>query len=135
MTKGMADRLLAGAGNDALRAALSSPGSKMGNRHTVVDGITFDSQAEANRYSELKQWRNSGGITKLMVHPKFRLVVNGIEVGVFEADFSYYLNGVRVVEDVKGQRSGTPYSLFKIKKNLMKACLGIEVQEIKVRRR
>ena len=32
--------------------------SKYGNKKTVVDGIAFDSQKEANRYCELKLlWR------------------------------------------------------------------------------
>jgi len=36
---------------------------KYGNKKTVVDGITFDSMREANRYRELKLLERAGKVT------------------------------------------------------------------------
>lgn len=52
-------------------------------------------------------------------------MVNGIKVCEYEDDFSYKENGVLVVEDAKGMR--TP--LYRLKKKLMRAALGIEIKE------
>ena len=39
--------------------------SKFNNIETVVDGIRFDSQGEANRYCHLKRWQVQGRIKDL----------------------------------------------------------------------
>ena len=44
---------------------------KYGAIKTVVDGITFDSRAEAKRYGELKSLERGGDIIMLGCHPKF----------------------------------------------------------------
>ncbi|MGP1455872.1 MAG: DUF1064 domain-containing protein [Treponema sp.] len=41
----------------------------------TVDGITFDSMAEMNRYLELKQLERAGIITDLELQPKFLLKI------------------------------------------------------------
>jgi len=77
-------------------------------KKTTVDGIKFDSKKEAARYCELKQLERIGEIERLELQPKFELLppfvcggkkIRGI---VYRADFSYYRDGARVVEDVKG---------------------------------
>ena len=40
----------------------------------TVDGITFDSMAEMNRYMELKMLERAGIITDLELQPKFLLI-------------------------------------------------------------
>ena len=40
---------------------------------TTVDGITFDSRAEARRYRELKLLERAGVIENLVLQPKFEL--------------------------------------------------------------
>jgi hypothetical protein len=92
---------------------------------TVIDGIRFDSKAEAARYRDLKIFEAAGEIYNLQVHVKYPLVVNGIKIGSYEADFVYGENGRIVVEDVKGVR--TP--VYRLKNKLMRAIHGIEIVE------
>lgn len=76
--------------------------TKFGARKVTLDGIDFASQAEANRYSQLKLLERARDIKALAVHPKFPLHVNGVLIGVYTADFLYYEGGRQIVEDVKG---------------------------------
>jgi len=100
--------------------------SKFGNHKTVVDGITFDSKAEATRYSVLKVLQAAGVVTQLRLQVPYDLAVNGLKVCRYIADFVYTMDGKEVVEDVKGMR--TPE--YKLKRKLMLAVFGIEIQEI-----
>ena len=106
--------------------------SKHGNKHTVVDGITFDSKAEAARYAELKLMLRAGTIEQLAVHVPFLLTVGGILIAKYEADFVYYdtVTRVRIVEDVKS--NGTKTREYVIKKRLMKAIHNVDITEIMV---
>lgn len=103
----------------------------------TVDGITFHSRKEANRYRELKLLEKAGEITHLGVQPVFVLSVPGfrggmttIDIGKYIADFIYNARQgdgwVDVVEDVKGVR--TP--VYKLKKKMVEAQYGIKVIEI-----
>ena len=48
----------------------------------------------------------------------------------YEADFIYEKDGQLIVEDVKGMRKGTAYSLFQLKKRIMYEKYNIIIQEI-----
>ena len=48
--------------------------SKYGARKTIVDGITFDSKKEANRYRELKLLEDAGEIEKLKMQVAFEQI-------------------------------------------------------------
>lgn len=111
--------------------------SKYGARKTVVDGITFDSKKEANRYRELKLLEKAGEICCLRLQVPFELIpaqyeetgevyTKGANKGkpkrgkciekavVYYADFVYQNMGSdRIVEDVKGMR--TPVYIIKRK--------------------
>ena len=100
--------------------------SKCGNRRTVVDGIAFDSAAEARRYQELRLLERAGEISGLELQPRYPLEVNEQLVTTYFADFRYLDHGIEVVEDVKGWR--TP--VYRLKKKFMKAVYGIEVREV-----
>src|SRR5690606_369436 len=50
--------------------------SKYRNVRTTVDGITFDSKREAERYGELKTMEAAGVISDLELQPRFPLTVN-----------------------------------------------------------
>jgi hypothetical protein len=76
--------------------------SKFGARRVTLDGIDFASQAEANRYSQLKILERAREIKALGVHPKYPLRVRGVLIGVYTADFAYFEGGRQIVEDVKG---------------------------------
>lgn len=104
---------------------------KYGNKKTTVDGITFDSKAEAERYKELKRLELLGVIKGLELQKTFRLCKdrwnNGKPFSIsYKADFVYTLDGDIIVEDVKGFRT----EAYQLKKKLMKAVYGIEITEI-----
>ena len=100
---------------------------KYGNKKVAIDQYVFDSQKEGRRYIELKALLHSGQISNLEVHPRFKLEVYGFPIAVYEADFAYDdLDGTHTVEDAKGYRTRE----YKLKKKLMRACLGIEIQEV-----
>ena len=63
--------------------------SKYGNVKTVVDGITFDSKAEARRYAGLRALVANGIISDLELQPSFVIDVNGVKICTYRADFAY----------------------------------------------
>jgi hypothetical protein len=113
--------------NHIIEDVLPSP-SKLHNVRTRVDGITFDSLSEAKRYGELKIEAMAGVIGDLLVHQRFCLDVNGVHICDYESDFSYRRNGRLVVEDVKSRPTVT--RLYRVKKKLMRAIHGVEIQEV-----
>jgi hypothetical protein len=94
--------------------------NKYRNVKTTVDGIKFDSQAEANRYCELKLLERAGRIKDLKLQPKFPILPgydkNGKKIRpiYYIGDFAYIENGNKVVEDVKGMETKE----FKLKKKM-----------------
>jgi hypothetical protein len=102
--------------------------TKYHNRKTEFQGIVFDSQKEAHRYQELLWMRQAGKIHCIEVQPRYDLIVNGVKIGFYKADFRYFdkQTGIAVVEDVKGVR--TP--IYNLKKKLMAALYGIEIVEV-----
>jgi hypothetical protein len=102
--------------------------SKMHNIRTSIDGFNFDSLSEARRYGELKLEEIAGHITDLDVHTRFCLDVNGVHICDYEADFTYSRRRQFIVEDVKSSPSVT--RLYRVKKKLMLAVLGIKIQEV-----
>lgn len=101
---------------------------KFNAKRTTVDGIKFDSQREAERAGELAYMLKARAIELLEIHPGYEIRVNGVLIGVYEADFRYrdVLTCKTVVEDAKGVR--TP--LYKLKKKLVEAIYGIQIQEV-----
>ncbi len=100
---------------------------KYNARKITIDNVVFDSMAEAKRYKALKLLERAGVITQLILQPKYDLIVNGVKVGFYKADFKYYQAGALVVEDVKGMK--TP--IYNLKKKMVKAIYGIEILETK----
>ena len=87
-----------------------------------INGIRFDSTAEAMRYRELLLMEQAGEIWNLKVHQRYEIVppvvFNGrlLKAKYYEADFTYFdrLTKCTTVEDVKGMRT----DLYLIKRNL-----------------
>lgn len=109
--------------------------SKYRARKTVVDGITFDSKREAERYSELKGAENVGLIRCLKRQVRYELIPaqrdsNGKSLFrpvTYVADFTYYTpEGELIVEDVKGFRTKE----YVLKKKMMYAFKGIKIIEV-----
>lgn len=93
-------------------------GNKYHARKTTVDGITFDSAREANRYIELKTLQKAGFISDLKLQQKFLIVPkegNNRRARFYVADFTYTENGKEVIEDVKSAitKKNPVYSLKK----------------------
>lgn len=101
---------------------------------TVVDGLRFDSKAEARRYEQLQLLVRAGVIRDLQRQVPFPITVVNLEtgelipVGTWRADFVYVqvADGARVVEDSKGVRTET----YKLKKRLIEAQYGIRITEV-----
>ena len=82
---------------------------KYGAKKTTVDGITFDSKAEAKYYSFLKRLKERGEIHDFELQPefilqdKFKLAGKTISAIKYKADFLiHHMDGGRSVVDVKG---------------------------------
>ena len=113
------------------------PGSKYHSQKTVVDGITFDSKHEAQRYAELKVLERAGEITDIQLQRTFTLIGTQrdkegkvIERPVnYKADFVYKdKNGAMVVEDTKSPATRTKD--YVIKRKLMLSIYGIRIKEV-----
>jgi hypothetical protein len=98
---------------------------KFGNKEELVGEIKFDSKKEAARYRQLLMMEHAGMIKDLQLQVSFSLMVNGTLIGKYTSDFTYYENGMYVVEDTKGYRSRD----YPLRKKLMKAIYDIEIKE------
>jgi len=93
---------------------------------TEVDGIMFASKKEAMRYKELKFLRGEYRISDLTLQPKFPVEICGKKICTYVADFLYYENGEKIIEDVKGVK--TP--VYRLKKKLVEAIYNITIKEV-----
>lgn len=105
--------------------------SKYKARKTVVDGITFDSRREADRYIVLKSMEEDGAIEGLRRQIRYELVpafdVDGKHYRpiFYVADFVYREDGKEVVEDVKGMRT----DVYRLKSKLFAKRYGMSIKE------
>lgn len=124
--------------------------TKYHNKKITVDGITFDSKKEANRYRELLLLEYAKKISNLRRQVKFVLIPAQYEKSTekykkgenkgqlkrgvllerecsYIADFVYIdENGKKVVEDTKGMRTKD----YIIKRKLMLERHGIKISEV-----
>lgn len=136
----MTERMTAQAARDLLAAQAKR--SKYGAKRTSLDGISFDSKAEADRYAALKLRERAGAITHLQLQPSYELKIapdkpikirsKGNPGGrriVYKADFRYFdvERGRVVVEDVKGQ--DTPLS--RLKRAIVEVYYGVVVEIVR----
>ncbi len=101
--------------------------TKYNAKKVTIDGIVFDSKAEAKRYKVLKILERAGEIQNLELQPRYDLIINEIKVGFYKADFRYTEKGKLIIEDVKGMK--TP--IYNLKKKMIKAIYGIDILETK----
>lgn len=104
---------------------------------TTVDNMTFDSKHEAAIYGVYKALQQRGQISKLQCHPTFTFIVQGLPIAKYTPDFSYHDEKDRLhIIDAKGFRKSKKTGKllprvdreFHIKKKLMQACFGLEVE-------
>lgn len=106
-------------------------GSKYHAKKTVVDGVTFDSKREANRYLVLKGMEEDGTIKDLRRQVRYELVpafdVDGRHYRpvYYVADFVYVEDGEEVVEDVKGMVT----DVYRLKSKLFARRYGKAIKE------
>lgn len=122
---------------------------KYNNKKIEVDGMTFDSKKEANRYKELSLLQKAGEISGLRTQVRYVLIPSQREVSdevytmgenkgkykpgkllerecTYVADFVYYKDGEVIVEDTKGFRTKE----YIIKRKLMLYVHHIQIKEI-----
>ena len=107
--------------------------SKYGNVQTVVGGIKFHSKTEAARWKELQARAAAGRISGLERQVSFPITWPGTSkpFTTYICDFTYYEDGVFIVEDVKGKVT----DVYRLKKKLLQLCYGAEVREVYKRSR
>lgn len=126
-------------------------GTKYNATKVTIDGHTFDSKKESNRYLELKLLERGKVISDLRMQVDFELLPNQYAAEkrygkngkplkdkkvllerrvVYRADFVYTLNetGETVVEDTKSEATRTPEYI--IKRKLMLHKYGIRIREV-----
>lgn len=120
-------------------------GNKYHAKSVVIDGIKFPSGKEGERFLYLRELEKRGEISNLRRQVRFELLPAAYKDVVkhlktkdkvvrmlflnpvsYVADFVYEKDGQTVVEDTKGYK--TPEYI--IKKKMMYALKGIEIQEI-----
>lgn len=105
--------------------------SKYHAKRTTVDGITFDSRREADRYLVLKGKEEDGLIEDLRKQVRYELIpafdVDGRHYRpvFYVADFVYVEDGKEVVEDVKGMRT----DVYRLKSKLFARRYGKVIRE------
>jgi hypothetical protein len=116
--------------------AVNKATNKFNAQKAEVDGITFDSKHEAERYRALRLEEKAGAIAELKIHAPLQVEINGEHVFTYLCDFIYLRRGGTrscpglVYEDAKGYRKGSAYQLFRLKKAVIKAALGIDIDEV-----
>jgi Protein of unknown function (DUF1064) len=95
--------------------------SKYKNKKIEIDGLVFDSQAEARYYTYLSDLMQKGVVTKIVPQPRYLLQESFRKNGIlfrkieYVADFAVqYEDGRSEVVDVKGMETTD----FKIKRKL-----------------
>lgn len=86
----------------------------------------FDSRREHQQFLTLRLLEAAGEISELRRQVPYHLWVGGEHICKYIADFVFARAGRTVIQDAKGVR--TPE--YKLKKKLMKACHGIEIEEV-----
>ncbi len=121
--------------------------NKYNAKKIQYNGMIFDSRKEKDRYIFLRNLERQGKIFGLVMQRPFLLIPEqreediktrkGLKKGkvierpvYYYADFVYEDETGLVVEDVKGYRKGTAYSLFVLKRKLMLFRYGIRIREV-----
>lgn len=123
-------------------------GNKYGNKKLVIDGVTWDSKREYQRWLVLRQAEADGLISDLERQPKFELIPAIKETYVkhlktkdkvcqrvvqlacsYTADFRYKKNGVEVVEDVKISPKMLPPEYI-LREKMFRAKFGFPIKRV-----
>ena len=120
--------------------------AKYGSKKVTYDGFEFDSKKEMYRYIRLRSMLEEGQISDLRLQVPFELIPAVYETqevqlktkvkyvtkcvqraAYYVADFVYKdKDGNEIVEDAKGMKT----EKYLLKKKMMRAFLGITIQEV-----
>lgn len=124
--------------------------NKYNAKKVVIDGIEFDSTKEGKRYLVLKKAQEDGIISELTLQPRFELIPAIKETYIkhlktkdkvcertvqlpitYSADFAYFKDGKKVIEDVKA----SPFTAaldkaFLIKEKLFRYIFGFPIKRV-----
>jgi hypothetical protein len=123
---------------------------KYRNTKVEFDRVKFDSKREKDRYVFLKQKEKEGVISDLKLQPKYELIPAIKEKYIkqlktktkecertlqfaitYRGDFSYYKNGVLVVEDVKASpQTAALDKAFLLKEKLFRWKYGFSIKRV-----
>ena len=107
----------------------TQPGKYKSRKAVCAQKHKHDSIKEAQRCNVLTLMVQQGQICGLIRQPRFPLEINGQKICAYIGDFAYRENGRLIVEDVKSSYTAK-LQVYRIKKKLMLAILGIEIQEV-----
>ena len=109
---------------------------KVNHERVTINGIVFDSIAEADRYRVLRVMEKTGKISDLVCHPRWVIIPaqkaegrRSFKAAHYTADFSYIRDGRLVVEDVKSEYTRQEED-YKLRRKLMLLMHGIYVEEV-----
>lgn len=109
--------------------------NKYNNNKTIVDGIKFDSQAEANYYCQLKILKRANKIKDFKLQPKYLLQESykidnkTIRAIHYIADFEIEHNDNNIeIVDVKGHKT----EVYKLKKKLFEYKYKTKITEVRL---
>lgn len=120
--------VIGGAGKKLDLPKSESKIGKYKNIRITYDGILWDSKKECERYKVLVLLQEYNQIQDLKWGVPFDLLVNGIKVAWYKADFTYMKNGVLIIEDTKSPVT-RKNRIYRLKKKMIKAQYGIDILE------
>lgn len=99
-------------------------------KKTEVDGIVFDSMAEAKRWCELKLLERAGEIRGLSRQIPLPVTVNGKLICKVVIDLAYWQGEQRIYEEIKSKFTRT-LPVWRLKKKLVEAVYpNTELREV-----
>lgn len=103
--------------------------NKYGNEKSVSsDGKKFDSIWERDCYTKFRYMQLAGEIKELRCQVRYNLIVNGLMIAAYIADFVVvYKDGREVIYDSKGVLT----DVFRLKQKLMRAVHNTEIVLLK----
>lgn len=93
------------------------------------DGQKFKSMLESRYYNRCRSLMNVGEVTLIEREVRYEIIVNGVFICAYMMDFRItYADGH--IEYVDCKSAPTVTNLYRVKKQLMLACFGIDIQEV-----
>jgi ABC-type antimicrobial peptide transport system ATPase subunit len=103
-------------------------GLHVGASHEGPKAKVADSTKEFLRLLDLQRMQAAGLIFNLRTQVSYKIIINGVKVCSYVADAVYVLDGTEVVEDTKSEIT-RKLPVYRLKKKLLLACLGINITE------